>query len=75
MGWAELEPLLENERHGHFDGYFVQPGSGTPGTGPDVSSIDGIIQLGSGWRRTIYRCVYFGAGVQQFLLVCLPLDS
>lgn len=65
----ELESLLENERHGHFNGDFVQYGFRTFGSGSDVSPIDGILQFGSGWRRAIHRRVYFGAGVQQFLLV------
>lgn len=68
----ELEPLLENERHGHLNGDFVQYGVRTFGSGSNVSSIDGILQLGSGRRRAVHRRVYFGARIQQFLLVRFP---
>lgn len=67
--YAELEPLLEDERHGRYYRNLVQSGSRTPGSGSHVSPIDAILQLGPGWCRAVYWRVYPGAGVQQFLLV------
>lgn len=59
----ELEPVLEDERDGHYHGNILQSGLRTSGVGTYVSSTNGIIRFRSCRCCAIYRNLHFGARI------------
>jgi hypothetical protein len=61
---AELEPVLEDERHDNFNFDILQSRSRSFGVGTYVSATDEGFPVGFGCRGAIHRRVHLGSRVQ-----------